>query len=96
MLYNRSNALGASIILLPLCYFMLARGLKKYWIDNPLRQEYKAILQPQHLRYTDKCSDYRPLDEMLDEMRAKTDSASKPQQPRGNLNFGVTRIRLVS
>ena len=44
MIYNGRNAIGASIILLPACYFTLTRGLKKFWIDNELRVIYKDIV----------------------------------------------------
>jgi len=44
MIYNGRNALGASLILLPICYFTMTRGLKKFWIDNELRVIYKDIV----------------------------------------------------
>lgn len=88
MFYSRRLGVGATIIVLPVSYKWLCITLEEYWVKNPLRQEYKAVLYPQRLRYTDKCSDFRPVDEMLAEMlepkqEPKADQTSK----RSNINM---------
>lgn len=88
MFYNRRLGVGASLIVLPACYKWLCVNLEEYWILNPLRQEYKSVLYPQHLRYTDKCRDYRSADEMLAEMlEPSKDKAQETTSKRSNINM---------
>ena len=53
-----------SLLLLPCAYYLCARSLKHYWLNNELRELYKDVLKPWNRRFEDsKCSDYRSLED---------------------------------